>query len=150
MPSASHAGPDLFGGNDLPEGFRYKDNLITKTEEQELVAKIEGLAFKAFEFHGFTGNRRVVSFGWRYDFNGGGLTKTDDMPELEYGIKPLPLRHCRRTRSSRSLLQNTRPVQPSAGTKTDPCLEMLSAFRCSLPAPSGSAAKLASAGIAAS
>ena len=26
------------------------------------------------------GKRRVVSFGWRYDFNGGGLTKTDDMP----------------------------------------------------------------------
>lgn len=87
MPSASHAGPDLFGDNDLPEGFRYSDNLITKDEEQELVAKIERLPFKAFEFHGFTGNRRVVSFGWRYDFNGGGLTKTDDMPDFVIGIR---------------------------------------------------------------
>ena len=34
-----------------------------------------GAPFREFEFHGFTGKRRVVSFGWRYDFNGGGLTK---------------------------------------------------------------------------
>jgi len=35
------------------------------------------LPFKEFEFHGFKGKRRVVWFGWRYDFNGGGLRKTD-------------------------------------------------------------------------
>jgi alkylated DNA repair dioxygenase AlkB len=40
------------------------------------------LPFRAFEFHGFTGKRRTVSFGWRYDFNGGGLTKTEDMPDF--------------------------------------------------------------------
>lgn len=37
------------------------------------------LPFRELEFHGFTGKRRIVSFGWRYDFNGGGLTKTEDM-----------------------------------------------------------------------
>jgi alkylated DNA repair dioxygenase AlkB len=31
----------------------------------------------------------VVSFGWRYDFNGGGLQKTDDMPPflLEFRVE---------------------------------------------------------------
>jgi hypothetical protein len=24
--------------------------------------------FKPFAFHGYLGNRRVVSFGWRYDY----------------------------------------------------------------------------------
>ena len=38
------------------------------------------LPFEEFQFHGFVGKRRVVSFGWRYDVSGGGLSMTDDMP----------------------------------------------------------------------
>ena len=41
---------------------------------------ISALPFKEFQFHSFLGKRRVVSFGWRYDFSGGGLTKANDMP----------------------------------------------------------------------
>jgi hypothetical protein len=40
-----------------------------------------------FEFHGFTGKRRIVSFGWRYDFNGGVLTRTEDMPGFLSGFR---------------------------------------------------------------
>jgi alkylated DNA repair dioxygenase AlkB len=43
---------------------------------------VRELPFREFEFHGFLGKRRIVSFGWRYDFNGGGLQKTDDMPDF--------------------------------------------------------------------
>jgi hypothetical protein len=46
-----------------------------------------GLPFREFEFHGFTGKRRIDSFGWHYDFNGGELTKTEDMPEFLFGIR---------------------------------------------------------------
>jgi alkylated DNA repair dioxygenase AlkB len=35
---------------------------------------------RSSSFHGFLGKRRVVSFGFRYDFNGGGLTETEPMP----------------------------------------------------------------------
>ncbi|MBO9708782.1 MAG: alpha-ketoglutarate-dependent dioxygenase AlkB [Caulobacter sp.] len=52
----------------MPEGFRYRPELIGRDEEQALVRHIEALPFKPFEFHGYTGARRVVSFGWRYDF----------------------------------------------------------------------------------
>jgi alkylated DNA repair dioxygenase AlkB len=48
---------------------------------------IKVLPFREFEFHGVTGKRRTVSFGWRYDFNGGGLTRTEDMPEFLSGIR---------------------------------------------------------------
>ena len=41
-----------------------------------------GLPFPAFEFHGFLGKRRTVSFGWRYDFNGGGLGRTEPVPDF--------------------------------------------------------------------
>jgi alkylated DNA repair dioxygenase AlkB len=44
--------PDLFGEERLPQGLKYQADF------------------------------RTVSFGWRYDFNGGGLTRTEDMPEF--------------------------------------------------------------------
>lgn len=77
------AQPSLFDATPaLPEGFRYQPELISAQEEQALIAAFETLAFKAFEFHGFLGKRRVVSFGWRYDFNGGGLGRADAVPEF--------------------------------------------------------------------
>ena len=72
---------DLFGHKpSLPEGFRYAAGIMDTAEEQALLQALQSLPFREFEFHGFTGKRRVVSFGWRYDFSGGGLQKTDDMP----------------------------------------------------------------------
>ena len=64
----------------LPEGLRYRPELLTPDEETTLVSRLEGLPFREFEFQGFLGKRRVVSFGWRYDFNGGGLQKTEAIP----------------------------------------------------------------------
>jgi alkylated DNA repair dioxygenase AlkB len=73
--------PELFGRpSTLPDGFRYRPEVIDRTEERRLVAAMQGLEFAAFEFQGFIGKRRVISFGWRYDFNGAGLQKTDDIP----------------------------------------------------------------------
>jgi hypothetical protein len=40
-------------------------------ERATMKAALEALPFREFEFHGFTGKRRTVSYGWRYDFNGG-------------------------------------------------------------------------------
>ena len=71
---------DLFGDETLPDGFRYQPDFLSQEEESFLLRNLKGLPFKEFEFQGFKGKRRVVSFGWRYDFNGGGLTKTEDMP----------------------------------------------------------------------
>ena len=52
----------------LPPGFVYRDDVITATEERALVEQIAQLPFKPFEFYGYLGNRRIVSFGWRYDY----------------------------------------------------------------------------------
>src|SRR4051794_38018830 len=74
--------PSLFSGEaaSLPEGLSYRADLVTPAEERALTEEFTALAFREFEFHGFHGKRRVVSFGWQYDFNGGGLRKADDMP----------------------------------------------------------------------
>ena len=64
----------------LPDGFVYQSELISRTEESELVAQIAGLPFREFEFHGYLGKRRVLSFGWKYDFNTGALRESEPMP----------------------------------------------------------------------
>jgi alkylated DNA repair dioxygenase AlkB len=65
------------------EGFRYHAGLIERTEEEALVARVRELPFQEFEFHGYKGKRRVVSFGWKYEFSGGGqLRKADDIPDF--------------------------------------------------------------------
>ena len=66
----------------MPAGFRYAPDVIDVAEEKRLVGAFAGLPLKEFEFHGFFGKRRVVSFGRRYDFNGGGLKDAEPMPDF--------------------------------------------------------------------
>jgi len=65
---------------DLPEGMVYRSEFIDVGEERDLLAWLERLPFKAFQFHGFEGRRQVVSYGWRYDFSRSHLEKADDVP----------------------------------------------------------------------
>lgn len=64
-----------------PDGFTYRDELITPSEERDLLNRLADLAFEPFQFQGFEGRRHVVSFGRRYDFNGPGLVEADPLPE---------------------------------------------------------------------
>jgi alkylated DNA repair dioxygenase AlkB len=61
--------------------------LLSETEETALVRQFAELPFREFEFHGFQGKRRVVSFGWRYDFGGGGLRKAEDIPAFLHPVR---------------------------------------------------------------
>ena len=73
--------PDLFARQGaLPEGLTYRPELLTPQEEGELAEHLAALPFRAFEFHGFTGNRRTMSFGWHYAFDGSGLRPAEPMP----------------------------------------------------------------------
>ena len=65
----------------LPEGLRYRGELISEADEHKLLGRVGQLPFRDFEFHGYTGKRRVVSFGWHYDFTGRRLRKADDIPD---------------------------------------------------------------------
>jgi alkylated DNA repair dioxygenase AlkB len=71
----------------LPEGFRYAADVISAQEQDDLVARIRELPFREFEFHGYTGKRRVVSFGWKYDFSGRKLSKVDDIPDFLLALR---------------------------------------------------------------
>ena len=53
----------------LIAGLRYCDNLVSTKEQQWLVQHLQALELSPFRFHGWTGNRKTVSYGWSYDFD---------------------------------------------------------------------------------
>lgn len=88
---------DIFGGagaalraaGTLPAGFLYESELIGPEDEAELLTHVRVLPFREFEFHGYTGKRRVVSFGWKYDFSGQQLRKAEEIPDFLLAVRAL-------------------------------------------------------------
>ena len=72
---------------DLPEGLAYRPDIVTAAEEEALAERLAALPLRAFEFHGFEGNRRTVSFGWRYAFDGSGLAPAEPLPDWLLGLR---------------------------------------------------------------
>ena len=74
---------DLFGApHALPDGFRYQPELVTPSEEAELIAYLEGLPFQPFNFQGHLANRRVAGFGFRYDYEHRRLVGAPPIPDF--------------------------------------------------------------------
>jgi alkylated DNA repair dioxygenase AlkB len=70
----------LDSGPTLPEGFKYQLDLVSAAEEQGLLEHVQALPVKEFEFQGFVGKRRTISFGWHYDFNERTLRNAEPIP----------------------------------------------------------------------
>jgi hypothetical protein len=104
-----------------PEGFRYQADVLPPDEERELVERIGELPLKEFEFHGYVGKRRVISYGWHYDFGERRLSQAEEIPPFLLpareraaafaGVAPENLPH--------ALV--TDPAPRSAGTATRAC-----------------------------
>jgi alkylated DNA repair dioxygenase AlkB len=88
-----HRNFDLFGAPPgLPEGFRYEPEILSREMEAELVARFAELPFKEFEFHGYTGKRRVVSYGLKYDFAREALEERPSAPEFLLPVRKIAAR----------------------------------------------------------
>jgi alkylated DNA repair dioxygenase AlkB len=70
-----------------PEGFRYQADVLPPREERDLVEHIRTLPLKEFEFHGYVGKRRVLSYGWHYDFGNRTLRPADELPPFLRGVR---------------------------------------------------------------
>jgi len=64
----------------MPPGLEFREEFVDAAGEARLIEDVARLAFKPFEFHGWTGNRETVSFGWRYDFNQALVTPAPPIP----------------------------------------------------------------------
>ena len=65
----------------LIAGLDYRDDFITAAEEAELLTQLDALDLAPFRFHGWLGNRKTQSFGWRYDFDDASFSPAEPLPE---------------------------------------------------------------------
>ena len=71
----------------LPQGFRYQPDFLTEQREAELLNEFPRLPFREFQWHGYTGKRRTVTFGWSYSFDNGQLAPADPLPDFLQQLK---------------------------------------------------------------
>ena len=103
----------------LPDGFAYRDGLISPDEEGALVERFASLPFQPFEFHGYLGKRRIVSFGWRYDYGERALRESAAIPPFLLPLRaaaaafasPIPLENAfKRQRPSPTVWASGAPL----------------------------------------
>jgi len=93
-------------------GFSYWPEAFTAAEERDWLHAIESLPFKPFEFHGYLGKRRIVSFGWHYDYSGRALRPSTPMPNF---LEPLRARAAAVAGLDAALLQQALVTEYDAG-----------------------------------
>lgn len=72
----------------LIAGLRYEENLIGEAEERVLIDHLAFADLSPFRFHGWLGNRKTQTFGWRYDFEDRSFAPAEPIPEW---LEPLRL-----------------------------------------------------------
>jgi alkylated DNA repair protein (DNA oxidative demethylase) len=77
---------DLFDAPVIP-GLKACDDFLSADEERALIAAIDGQDMTPFRFQQWTGKRLAHSFGWKYDFQSGALSRSEPMPDWLVAIR---------------------------------------------------------------
>ena len=64
----------------LIAGLAYREEVIGEREEDALVEHLVAADLSPFRFHGWLGNRKTRSFGWRYDFEDASFAPAEPIP----------------------------------------------------------------------
>jgi DNA oxidative demethylase len=68
-----------------PEGLVYRPDIVTETEERDLLRAMESIDFREVTMHGQTARRTVRHFGLDYDYEAWTVRPADPLPpELEW------------------------------------------------------------------
>ena len=70
-----------------PEGFRYRTDFLEIGEERRLIERFQDLPFQPFKFGPYYGKRRVVSYGFRYDYDDRSLLRADEIPAFLLNVR---------------------------------------------------------------
>lgn len=65
----------------LIAGLEYREDFISEADERALLDRLLPLDLAPFRFHGWLGNRRTQSYGWRYDFDDASFTPAEPIPD---------------------------------------------------------------------
>jgi alkylated DNA repair protein (DNA oxidative demethylase) len=69
-----------------PRGLLYAEAVVPLKAQADLIRRVRTLDFAPFDFRGFKGNRRIVSFGSHYDFTHSRIESAAPIPDW---LKPL-------------------------------------------------------------
>jgi alkylated DNA repair dioxygenase AlkB len=81
------AGQQQLFAVELPKGFMYQADLITPAEERTVIRTLESLEFQPFEFQGYIAKRRVIEYGYEYDFSSRKASGAPPIPEFLYWLR---------------------------------------------------------------
>ena len=65
----------------LIEGLSYREELLGEAAEKALIDRLLAADLTPFRFHGWLGNRKTASFGWRYDFDDASFAPAEAIPD---------------------------------------------------------------------
>ena len=65
----------------LIAGLDYRSGISSARLERMLVERLDTMDLAPFRFHGWLGNRKTKSFGWRYDFDDASFSPAEPIPE---------------------------------------------------------------------
>jgi len=66
----------------VPEGFVYREDVLTPPEEVALLAQIRSQPFHQVQMRGVVARRRVIQYGWKYAFDRSRLSPGPPIPEF--------------------------------------------------------------------
>lgn len=72
--------PDLFNLGIVP-GLKLVEEIISASEERDLIACIDATNLSPFRFQQWTGKRLTRSYGWSYDFQTRAFELTEPIPD---------------------------------------------------------------------
>lgn len=78
---------ELFATRTLPDGFVYRLDLLSETEEHALVREIEQLEFHEVKMHGVVARRRTSHFGLGYEYESRRVKEGTPLPEFLVALR---------------------------------------------------------------
>jgi alkylated DNA repair dioxygenase AlkB len=120
----------------LPQGFIYRPEFISRDEEASLVAGIQALPLAEAKYKEFTARRRTVSYGGQYDYT---LNKLEAAPSIPEFLLPLREKVARWTdiapeKFVHGLVSEYRPGTPLGWHRDVPNFEVIVGVSLAAPA----------------
>jgi len=77
----------LFDTPPLIAGLAYREGFVSEREAVPLVERLEAEDLTPFRFHGWLGNRKIKTYGWRYDFDDASFAPAEPIPEWLHPVR---------------------------------------------------------------
>jgi alkylated DNA repair dioxygenase AlkB len=71
----------------LIAGLEYREEFVSEGAAQALIDKLQAEDLTPFRFHGWLGNRKTKTYGWRYDFDDATFAPAEPIPDWLHPVR---------------------------------------------------------------